>query len=134
MGARQPFRKMHERLTFPVRCRGRVTNAGQSGGMQIWPRIRVIIQLKKNSGFGGPAAGGYCTDYGLGLRLRAVGAPERWTQQEFPVVRLRFSAVIICGILCGIAGAYLSTVQAGFTKKIRTANWFHRAGRVDLYK
>lgn len=59
----------------------------------------------------------------FGLRLRAVGeAPEAVDTAGISVVRLRFMAVIICGILCGIAGAYLSTaVQAGFTKDM-TAN------------
>jgi ABC-type uncharacterized transport system permease subunit len=59
----------------------------------------------------------------FGLRLRAVGeAPEAVDTAGISVVRLRFSAVVICGILCGIAGAYLSTaVQAGFTKDM-TAN------------
>ncbi len=59
----------------------------------------------------------------FGLRLRAVGeAPEAVDTAGVSVVRLRFTAVIICGILCGIAGAYLSTaVQAGFTKDM-TAN------------
>ncbi|MCF2906579.1 ABC transporter permease [Octadecabacter sp. CECT 8868] len=59
----------------------------------------------------------------FGLRLRAVGeAPEAVDTAGISVVRLRFSAVIIAGILCGIAGAYLSTaVQAGFTKDM-TAN------------
>lgn len=59
----------------------------------------------------------------FGLRLRAVGeAPEAVDTAGISVVRMRYSAVIICGILCGIAGAYLSTaVQAGFTKDM-TAN------------
>lgn len=59
----------------------------------------------------------------FGLRLRAVGeAPEAVDTAGISVVHLRFSAVIICGVLCGIAGAYLSTaVQAGFTKDM-TAN------------
>ncbi|MCF2869615.1 ABC transporter permease [Octadecabacter sp. G9-8] len=59
----------------------------------------------------------------FGLRLRAVGeAPEAVDTAGISVVRLRFAAVAICGILCGIAGAYLSTaVQAGFTKDM-TAN------------
>lgn len=59
----------------------------------------------------------------FGLRLRAVGeAPEAVDTAGISVVRLRFMAVMICGILCGIAGAYLSTaVQAGFTKDM-TAN------------
>jgi ABC-type uncharacterized transport system permease subunit len=59
----------------------------------------------------------------FGLRLRAVGeAPEAVDTAGISVVRLRFMAVMICGVLCGIAGAYLSTaVQAGFTKDM-TAN------------
>lgn len=59
----------------------------------------------------------------FGLRLRAVGEnPAAVDTAGISVVQLRFAAVIICGILCGIAGAYLSTaVQAGFTKDM-TAN------------
>lgn len=59
----------------------------------------------------------------FGLRLRAVGEnPAAVDTAGVSVVWLRFSAVIICGVLCGIAGAYLSTaVQAGFTKDM-TAN------------
>ncbi|WP_281984589.1 ABC transporter permease [Thalassorhabdomicrobium marinisediminis] len=59
----------------------------------------------------------------FGLRLRAVGeAPEAVDTAGISVVRLRYTAVIIAGVLCGVAGAYLSTaVQAGFTKDM-TAN------------
>jgi simple sugar transport system permease protein len=59
----------------------------------------------------------------FGLRLRAVGEnPAAVDTAGISVVRLRFAAVAICGILCGIAGAYLSTaLQAGFTKDM-TAN------------
>jgi ABC-type uncharacterized transport system permease subunit len=59
----------------------------------------------------------------FGLRLRAVGeAPEAVDTAGISVVHLRYAAVIICGILCGIAGAYLSTgLQANFTKDM-TAN------------
>lgn len=59
----------------------------------------------------------------FGLRLRAVGeAPEAVDTAGISVIRLRYSAVIICGILCGIAGAYLATgLQANFTKDM-TAN------------
>ncbi|SEW28196.1 nucleoside ABC transporter membrane protein [Cognatiyoonia koreensis] len=59
----------------------------------------------------------------FGLRLRAVGEnPAAVDTAGISVVQLRFAAVIICGVLCGIAGAYLSTaVQAGFTKDM-TAN------------
>ncbi len=59
----------------------------------------------------------------FGLRLRAVGEnPAAVDTAGINVVQLRFAAVLICGVLCGIAGAYLSTaVQAGFTKDM-TAN------------
>ena len=54
----------------------------------------------------------------FGLRLRAVGEnPAAVDTAGISVVRLRYSAVLICGVLCGIAGAYLSTaLQAGFVK------------------
>lgn len=59
----------------------------------------------------------------FGLRLRAVGEnPEAVDTAGISVVGLRFAAIAICGVLCGIAGAYLSTaVQSGFTKDM-TAN------------
>ncbi len=59
----------------------------------------------------------------FGLRLRAVGEnPAAVDTAGISVVGLRFTAVLICGLLCGIAGAYLSTAaQAGFTKDM-TAN------------
>ena len=54
----------------------------------------------------------------FGLRLRAVGeSPEAVDTAGVSVINLRFAAVSICGILCGIAGAYLATgLQAGFVK------------------
>ena len=54
----------------------------------------------------------------FGLRLRAVGEnPEAVDTAGISVMRLRYTAVMICGILCGIAGAYLATaLQAGFVK------------------
>lgn len=54
----------------------------------------------------------------FGLRLRAVGeAPEAVDTAGVSVIGLRFSAVLICGVLCGIAGAYMATgLQAGFVK------------------
>jgi len=54
----------------------------------------------------------------FGLRLRAVGEnPAAVDTAGVSVVRLRFAAVAICGMLCGIAGAYLATaLQAGFIK------------------
>ncbi len=54
----------------------------------------------------------------FGLRLRAVGEnPEAVDTAGVSVVRLRFSALVITGILCGIGGSYLSTsLAAGFVK------------------
>lgn len=38
-------------------------------------------------------------------------------KQPIYMVGLRYAAVMICGLLCGIAGAYLATaLQAGFIK------------------
>ncbi|MDA0720497.1 MAG: ABC transporter permease [Proteobacteria bacterium] len=54
----------------------------------------------------------------FGLRLRAVGEnPAAVDTAGMSVVGLRFAAVGICGVLVGIAGAYLATaLQAGFVK------------------
>jgi ABC-type uncharacterized transport system permease subunit len=56
----------------------------------------------------------------FGLRLRAVGEnPASVDTAGISVVKLRYQALIITGILCGIAGAYLSTAQAaGFGKEM----------------
>ncbi len=56
----------------------------------------------------------------FGLRLRAVGEnPAAVDTAGISVVRLRYAAVAICGILCGIAGAYLATgLSAGFVKEM----------------
>mgnify|MGYP002829286971 CR=1 FL=1 len=54
----------------------------------------------------------------FGLRLRAVGEnPAAVDTAGISVIGLRYAAVAICGLLCGIAGAYLATaLQAGFIK------------------
>ena len=54
----------------------------------------------------------------FGLRLRAVGEnPAAVDTAGISVVGLRFAAVAICGLLCGLAGAYMATaLQAGFVK------------------
>ena len=54
----------------------------------------------------------------FGLRLRAVGEnPAAVDTAGVSVVGLRYAAGAICGVLCGLAGAYLSTaLQAGFVK------------------
>jgi simple sugar transport system permease protein len=62
----------------------------------------------------------------FGLRLRAVGEnPAAVDTAGVSVVGLRYAAVAICGILCGIAGAYLATaLQAGFTKDMSAGRGF----------
>ncbi len=56
----------------------------------------------------------------FGLRLRAVGEnPQAVDTAGISVTFLRYRSVIIAGILCGIAGAYLSTGQnAAFGKEM----------------
>ena len=51
----------------------------------------------------------------FGLRLRAVGEnPAAVDTAGISVRRLRYSAVIICGALVGLSGAYLSISQAAY--------------------
>ena len=54
----------------------------------------------------------------FGLRLRAVGEnPAAVDTAGISVTALRYRAVIIAGVLCGFAGAYLAIAQnAGFVK------------------
>ena len=56
----------------------------------------------------------------FGLRLRAVGEkPEAIDSAGLSVTGLRFQAVLIAGVLTGIAGAYLSTAHgAGFVREM----------------
>ena len=62
----------------------------------------------------------------FGLRLRAVGEnPSAVDTAGISVVWARYRAVIICGILCGIAGAYLSIAQsAGFGRDMTAGKGF----------
>lgn len=62
----------------------------------------------------------------FGLRLRAVGEnPASVDTAGISVVRLRYIAVMICGVLCGLAGAYLATaLQAGFVKDMSAGRGF----------
>ena len=54
----------------------------------------------------------------FGLRLRAVGEnPAAVDTAGLSVTLLRYQAMLCCGLLCGIAGSYLSTAQnAGFVR------------------
>ncbi len=62
----------------------------------------------------------------FGLRLRAVGEnPAAVDTAGVSVVWARYRAVIVCGILCGIAGAYLSIgLQAGYVKNMTAGRGF----------
>ena len=62
----------------------------------------------------------------FGLRLRAVGEnPAAVDTAGISVTWLRYRAVICTGILCGIAGAYLSVAQsAGFIKDMTAGKGF----------
>ena len=62
----------------------------------------------------------------FGLRLRAVGEnPEAVDTAGISVAGMRYRAVIVCGALCGVAGAYLSTAQsAAFIKDMTAGKGF----------
>ncbi|MBL4872093.1 MAG: ABC transporter permease [Rhodobacteraceae bacterium] len=63
----------------------------------------------------------------FGLRLRAVGEnPGAVDTAGISVGRQRYAAVLIAGVLCGLAGAYLSlgTSAAGFVKDMSAGKGF----------
>ncbi|PCH80387.1 MAG: sugar ABC transporter permease [Hyphomicrobiales bacterium] len=62
----------------------------------------------------------------FGLRLRAVGEnPAAVDTAGISVIWLRYRAVMITGLLCGIAGAYLSIAQSsGFIKDMTAGKGF----------
>ncbi|MFD1913899.1 ABC transporter permease [Halodurantibacterium flavum] len=62
----------------------------------------------------------------FGLRLRAVGEnPAAVDTSGVSVVALRYAAVVICGVLTGLAGAYLATgLSAGFVKEMTAGRGF----------
>jgi general nucleoside transport system permease protein len=62
----------------------------------------------------------------FGLRLRAVGEnPAAVDTAGISVARLRYGAVIICGALCGLGGAYFSIAQgAGFLNHMTAGKGF----------
>ncbi len=62
----------------------------------------------------------------FGLRLRAVGEnPQAVDTAGVSVIWLRYRAVIICGLLCGLAGTYLATAQsAGFIRDMTAGKGF----------
>jgi len=62
----------------------------------------------------------------FGLRLRAVGEnPAAVDTAGIGVQSLRYRAVLICGMLCGVAGAYLSTAfNAQFVQNMTAGKGF----------
>ena len=62
----------------------------------------------------------------FGLRLRAVGEnPEAVDTAGISVAGMRYRAVLLCGALCGVAGAYLATAQsAAFIKDMTAGKGF----------
>ncbi len=62
----------------------------------------------------------------FGLRLRAVGEnPAAVDTAGVSVAAIRYRAVILCGILCGVGGAYLSVSQnAGFITHMTAGKGF----------
>lgn len=63
----------------------------------------------------------------FGLRLRAVGEnPAAVDTAGVSVIGIRFAAVAICGVLCGVAGAQLATAEpsAGFVKDMSAGRGF----------
>lgn len=62
----------------------------------------------------------------FGLRLRAVGEnPAAVDTAGISVTWARYRAVIVCGALCGLAGAFLSIgVSAGFVKDMTAGKGF----------
>ncbi len=62
----------------------------------------------------------------FGLRLRAVGEnPHAVDTAGISVARLRYMAVIIAGILCGIAGAFISiSLSASFVRDMTAGTGF----------
>ncbi|MGH2340254.1 ABC transporter permease [Segnochrobactraceae bacterium EtOH-i3] len=62
----------------------------------------------------------------FGLRLRAVGDnPAAVDTAGISVTLLRYRAVVICGVLTGVAGAYLSIAQsAGFIRDMTAGKGF----------
>lgn len=62
----------------------------------------------------------------FGLRLRAVGEnPAAVDTAGVAVERMRYLALICCGVLCGLAGAYMSTAQsASFVTEMTAGKGF----------
>ena len=61
----------------------------------------------------------------FGLRVRSVGEhPAAAASVGVPVARVRYLAVILSGMLCGLAGAYLALDQHQFTDNMTAGRGF----------
>ncbi len=62
----------------------------------------------------------------FGLRMRAVGEnPAAVDTAGVSVIRLRYIAMVLAGILCGLAGIYLATgLSSGFGKEMSAGRGF----------
>jgi simple sugar transport system permease protein len=62
----------------------------------------------------------------FGLRLRAVGEnPAAADTAGISVTAMRYQALVVCGVLCGVAGTYLSTAQgASFIRDMTAGKGF----------
>ena len=62
----------------------------------------------------------------FGLRLRAVGEnPHAVDTAGISVARLRYQAIVIAGVLCGVAGTYISTsLSASFVRDMTAGRGF----------
>jgi simple sugar transport system permease protein len=65
-----------------------------------------------------PATWWLLTRTRFGLRLRAVGEnPQAVDTAGISVAFLRYRAVLLCGLLCGLSGTYIAAAQnAGFNR------------------
>ena len=70
----------------------------------------------------------------FGLRLRAVGEnPAAVDTAGISVAGLRYGAVLICGVLCGLGGTYLVVAQsAGFLPHMTAGKGFIALAAADL--
>ena len=79
-------------------------------GSTYSPNVKALQTTEILSGI--PFIGRFLSRTPYGLRVQAVGDdPKTVETAGISVWRLRYSGVLICGALCGIAGAYMSLGQ-----------------------
>ena len=65
---------------------------------------------------------------------RRRGKPAAVDATGISVTALRYEAMVICGVLCGIAGTYLSTTHGAAFVRDMTADEVHRPGAMIFGK